>query len=72
MSRRPGNPARRFADGGSLPFVGSMHSKSRSSPLLSIGLLVVGAILLIGYFYSGSGGRTSDREALGNAEGKFV
>lgn len=96
MSRRPGNPARRFADGGSLPFVGSMHSKSRSSPLLSIGLLVVvvllkscdlhfrwdaeflikcfallwkllihflffflvdiqGAILLIGYLYSGSG-----------------
>ncbi|XP_011030264.1 PREDICTED: uncharacterized protein At3g49720-like [Populus euphratica] len=69
MSRRPGNPARRYADGGSLPFAGSMHSKSRSSPLLSVGLLVVGAILLIGYLYSGSGGRTSDREALGNAEG---
>lgn len=45
MSRRPGNPARRFADGGSLPFVGSMHSKSRSSPLLSIGLLVVVVLL---------------------------
>lgn len=41
MSRRPGNPARRLADGGSLPFAGSMHSKSRSSPLLSIGLVVV-------------------------------
>jgi len=41
MSRRPGNPARRLADGGSLPFAGSMHAKSRSSPLLSIGLVVV-------------------------------
>ncbi|KAJ6754892.1 S-ADENOSYL-L-METHIONINE-DEPENDENT METHYLTRANSFERASE-RELATED [Salix purpurea] len=69
MSRRPGNPARRLADGGSLPFVGSMHSKSRSSPILSVALLVVGAILLIGYCYSGSGGRISDREALSKAEG---
>ena len=41
MSRRPGNPVRRLADGGSLPFAGSMHSKSRSSPLLSVGLVVV-------------------------------
>ncbi|KAG6793060.1 hypothetical protein POTOM_002244 [Populus tomentosa] len=85
MSRRPGNPARRFADGGSLPFVGSMHSKSRSSPLLSIGLLVVVALLnswrnpshwiFLQWFRSVVSvptlicGRTSDREALGNAEG---
>nr|TKS05087.1 hypothetical protein D5086_0000131840 [Populus alba] len=69
MSRRPGNPARRLADGGSLPFAGSMHSKSRSSPLLSIGLVVVGAILLIGYCYSGSGGHISNREALSKTEG---
>ncbi|KAB5520649.1 hypothetical protein DKX38_024968 [Salix brachista] len=45
MSRRPGNPARRLADGGSLPFVGSMHSKSRSSPILSVALLAVVALL---------------------------
>ncbi|KAB5541205.1 hypothetical protein DKX38_014179 [Salix brachista] len=65
MSRRPGNPARRLADGGSLPFSGSMHSKSRSSPLLSIGLVVVGAILLIGYCYSGSGfGFSTDFDLL--------
>ncbi|KAJ6409415.1 hypothetical protein OIU84_009001 [Salix udensis] len=69
MSRRPGNPARRLADGGSLPFSASMHSKSRSSPLLSIGLVVVGAILLIGYCYSGSGGHISNREALSKTEG---
>ncbi|KAJ6671074.1 S-ADENOSYL-L-METHIONINE-DEPENDENT METHYLTRANSFERASE-RELATED [Salix viminalis] len=46
-----------------------MHSKSRSSPLLSIGLVVVGAILLIGYCYSGSGGHISNREALSKTEG---
>ncbi|KAK8625333.1 hypothetical protein V6N13_090206 [Hibiscus sabdariffa] len=41
MSRRPVNPARRFADGGSIPFIGSVQSKRRSLPVLSIGLLVV-------------------------------
>lgn len=41
MSRRPGNPTRRLSDGGSLPSGGSVQSKSRSSPLLSIGLVVV-------------------------------
>ncbi|KAJ0010760.1 hypothetical protein Pint_33573 [Pistacia integerrima] len=55
MSRRPVNPARRLVDGGSIPFMGSAHSKSRSSPLLPVILLAVGAVLLIGYLYSGSG-----------------
>lgn len=41
MSRRPVNLSRRLADGGSIPFVSSIQSKSRSSPLLSIGLVVV-------------------------------
>ena len=41
MSRRPVNPSRRLVDGGSLPFVGVIQSKSRSSPLLTIGLVVV-------------------------------
>ncbi|EEF40256.1 conserved hypothetical protein [Ricinus communis] len=68
MSRRPGNPARRLGDGGGIPFVGS-HSKSRSSPLLSICLVVVGAILLIIYCYSGSGGHISEREAFSKIEG---
>ncbi|KAG5113992.1 hypothetical protein JHK82_037261 [Glycine max] len=56
MSRRPVNPSRRLGDGGSIPFVASIQSKSQNSPLLSIGLVIVGAILLIGYCYSNSGG----------------
>lgn len=57
MSRRPINPSRRVADtGGASPFPTSLHSKSRSSPFLSLGLIVVGSILFIGYFYRGSGG----------------
>ncbi|KAG8650524.1 probable pectin methylesterase CGR2 isoform X2 [Manihot esculenta] len=69
MSRRPGNPTRRLSDGGSLPSGGSVQSKSRSSPLLSIGLVVVGAILLIVYCYSGSGRRISRKEAFSKLEG---
>ncbi|KAJ8764788.1 hypothetical protein K2173_009193 [Erythroxylum novogranatense] len=69
MSRRPGNPGRRLANGGGIPFISSMNSRSRSSPLLSIGLVVVGAILLIGYCYSGSGGQIADREAVSRLEG---
>ncbi|PON37202.1 S-adenosyl-L-methionine-dependent methyltransferase [Parasponia andersonii] len=74
MSRRPGNvnPGRRITEGGSgtipNPFVGSVQSKSRTSPLLSIGLLVLVAILLIGYSYSWSGGMGS-KEVLSKFEG---
>ncbi|ERM93919.1 hypothetical protein AMTRI_Chr12g238400 [Amborella trichopoda] len=64
MSRRQVNPnARRFAESSSLPVASALHQKSRSSPLLSVGLILVGAFLLIGYSYSGSGS-SSDREAL--------
>uniref|UniRef100_A0A803RCQ2 Uncharacterized protein n=2 Tax=Cannabis sativa TaxID=3483 RepID=A0A803RCQ2_CANSA len=68
MSRRPVNPARRIGDGGSIPFVGAVQSKTRSSPLLSIGLVVLGAILLICYSYSGSGGLSS-KEVMSKFEG---
>ncbi|KAF8404826.1 hypothetical protein HHK36_009715 [Tetracentron sinense] len=71
MSRRPVNPARRFVDSGSVPFAGSLHPKSRASPLLSIGLVFVGALLLIGYSYSGSGGFGGDKEAVSKVEGDF-
>ncbi|KAI3880138.1 hypothetical protein MKW92_018419 [Papaver armeniacum] len=64
MSRRPVNPARRFAEGASTPFGGSLHHKSRSSSLLPIGLVVVGALLFIGYYYSGSGGGSNDAEVV--------
>ncbi|KAK4476957.1 hypothetical protein RD792_016127, partial [Penstemon davidsonii] len=40
MSRRT-NTGRRFGDSGSIPFVGAFHPKSRPSPLLSVGLVVV-------------------------------
>ncbi|XP_044508575.1 probable pectin methylesterase CGR3 [Mangifera indica] len=68
MSRRPVNPARRLTDAGSIPFIGSAHSKSRSSPLLPIILIAVGAVLLIGYLYSGSGRGISEKEALSKIE----
>lgn len=66
MSRRP---SRRFPDTSGIPFVGSLHQKTRSSPLLSIGLVVVGAFLIIGYVYSGSGGSSFDSESVSKFEG---
>ncbi|KAI0498373.1 hypothetical protein KFK09_021614 [Dendrobium nobile] len=63
MSRRV--PSRRPAESGSLPLIGSLNQKSKTSPLLSIGLVVLGAILLIGYSYSGSGVSTNVRESFG-------
>ncbi|KAI5661253.1 hypothetical protein M9H77_20576 [Catharanthus roseus] len=68
MSRRP-NTSRRLGDSASIPFVGSLNPKSRPSPLLSIGLVVVGALLIIGYVYHGSGGRSGDINAFGRLEG---
>ncbi|XP_047321976.1 probable pectin methylesterase CGR3 isoform X2 [Impatiens glandulifera] len=63
MSRRP---SRRIGDGGSIPFVGSLHAKGRASPLLSVGIIVVGAILIIGYVFSGGSG--SDADAISKLE----
>ncbi|KAJ9562389.1 hypothetical protein OSB04_007549 [Centaurea solstitialis] len=54
MSRRPGNPARRFVGSGNNPLGGILHSKSRPSPLLSVVLVLLGTILVIGYVYKGS------------------
>ncbi|GAU26935.1 hypothetical protein TSUD_06060 [Trifolium subterraneum] len=61
MSRRPGNPSRRFGDG-----------KSKSSPVLSIGLIVVGALFIVGYVYRGSGGLGSRLDSVSRVEGTFV
>ncbi|KAL7236218.1 hypothetical protein ACSBR1_019473 [Camellia fascicularis] len=66
MSRRP---SRHFTDVGNIPFMGSFHPKTHSSPLLSIGLVVVGAFLIIWYLYSGSGGSRSAIEAVSKLEG---
>uniref|UniRef100_A0A1D1Y2A6 Uncharacterized protein At3g49720 n=1 Tax=Anthurium amnicola TaxID=1678845 RepID=A0A1D1Y2A6_9ARAE len=64
MSRRPVNAARRFADGSSIPFVGSLHRKTQTSPFLSVGLLLLGGFLLILYSSGGSGWFGRDKEAI--------
>lgn len=69
MSRRPVSSARRFADSGSFPFSSALHSKSKSNPILTIGLLVVGAFLIVGYVCSGSGKFRSD--AVSRVEGDY-
>ncbi|KAG6503077.1 hypothetical protein ZIOFF_035366 [Zingiber officinale] len=68
-SRRAINPSRRASDSGSIPLVGSLQQKSRSSPLLSIGLVVVAAFFLIGYALRGSGGFASEKEAISIGQG---
>jgi hypothetical protein len=47
MSRRPVNSNRRLVDGGGLPLAMSLQSKSISSPLLTIGLVVLVIYLFI-------------------------
>ncbi|KAK9677362.1 hypothetical protein RND81_11G138500 [Saponaria officinalis] len=55
MSRRPVNLSRRLVDNGNTSVGGSLQSKSRSTSLLSIGLVLLGAVLFIAYSYSISG-----------------
>ncbi|KAJ3693706.1 hypothetical protein LUZ60_009193 [Juncus effusus] len=64
MSRRAVNPSRRLVDGGNVPVFSSLNQKSRNSPLLSIGLIIVGAFLIIGYYNSGSGSFAGNKEAV--------
>lgn len=49
--------------------MGALHHKSRPSPLLSIGLVVVEALLIVGYLYRGSGARSGDIAALNRVDG---
>lgn len=41
MSRRPINPSRRVADNGASLLEGSIRSKTRSPPYLTVGLVIV-------------------------------
>ncbi|RDX70243.1 hypothetical protein CR513_50537 [Mucuna pruriens] len=73
MSRRPVNPSRRFGDSGGRLF---SSSKSRSSPVLSVGLIIVGGLFLIGYVYKGSGlvpgGFGSRLESVSRVESDYL
>ncbi|XP_059631182.1 probable pectin methylesterase CGR3 [Cornus florida] len=71
MWRRQVNPSRRSADGGLVPLSSSLQSRSRSSPYLTTGLVIVGALLLIGYSYSGPGGFGGSKVAVRRFEGDF-
>lgn len=62
---------RRFVDSGSFPFSGALQSKSRSSPLLSVCLVLVGGLLLLGYAYSGPGVFGGGKEAISKVEGDY-
>ncbi|KAH1244554.1 putative pectin methylesterase CGR3 [Glycine max] len=66
MSRRPANPSRRFGDSGGGLF---SSSKSKASPVLSVGLIIVGCLFLIAYVYKGSGGFGSHLESVSRVEG---
>lgn len=68
MSRRPGNHSRRFGESGGGGLFSS--SKSRPSPILSLGLIVLGALLFIAYSYSNSGG-FGNHEAISRVEGDY-
>ncbi|CAN1132904.1 Probable pectin methylesterase CGR2 [Linum perenne] len=72
MSRRHVGSARRFVDSGNFPFSSALHPKSRSSPLISIALLVVGSFLLIAYAYGGPGLFRGNRDGVGKIEGDYT
>ncbi|KAI9106644.1 hypothetical protein K1719_022172 [Acacia pycnantha] len=69
MSRRPVLPSRRFGDSGGGLF---STSKSRSSPILTVGLIVVGCLLLIAYHYRSSGGFGGQLESVSRVEGDYL
>lgn len=69
MSRRPVNQTRRFGDSTNVSLTGTLHQKSRSSPLLSIGLVLLGAFFLIVYSYRDSVGFGNEKEPLSIDEG---
>ncbi|KAL9251775.1 putative pectin methylesterase CGR2 [Drosera capensis] len=67
MSRRPVNPARRLVGNGGFSLAGAFPPKTRSSPLLSLTLVLLGAFLILGYLYSGSG----HTHVVSRIEGEF-
>ncbi|CAL9113533.1 unnamed protein product [Musa textilis] len=68
-ARRAIYPSRRATDSGSIPLIASLHQKSRSSPLLSAGLVLLGVLCLIFYLFRGSGGFGGNKEAISSSLG---
>lgn len=64
MSRRAVNPARRGGDGGTVLPGGSSQQKSKASPLLPISLVLLAALGLLAYSYSGSGGFNNQKVVI--------
>uniref|UniRef100_A0A7N0ZWT4 S-adenosyl-L-methionine-dependent methyltransferase n=2 Tax=Kalanchoe fedtschenkoi TaxID=63787 RepID=A0A7N0ZWT4_KALFE len=64
MSRRPVSLARQIVERSRNSVANSMHSRTQQSRLLSVGLLLLGAILLICYAYSASGRSGNHNQAL--------
>ncbi|KAK7283223.1 hypothetical protein RIF29_12607 [Crotalaria pallida] len=69
MSRRPVNTSRRFGESGGGLF---SSSKSRSSPVLTVGLLIVGGLFVIAYLYKGSGGFSSHFDSVSRVEEDYL
>lgn len=67
MSRKPGNTGRRSGPGAG--FGGLFHQKAQASPLFSIVLTLLGALLVIGYFFHGS---DSGLRAFNRIEGDYT
>lgn len=45
MSRRPASLSRRLGEGAGIPFMGSLNPKSRTSPFLSVVLVLVVSLI---------------------------
>lgn len=71
MSRRPINPSRRISESGTAPFSSALYSRSRSPPYLSLGLIILGAFLLLVYLYGDQGSYALNKGAVSRVEGDF-
>ncbi|KAM5565935.1 hypothetical protein ABKV19_019778 [Rosa sericea] len=73
MSRRQANAnlSRRLGDTGGGWLSGSSYSKSRSSPILYVALIAVGALLILAYSHSGKGGIGNTRGAISRVQGDY-
>ncbi|CAA0809078.1 Uncharacterized protein SHERM_11283 [Striga hermonthica] len=69
-TRRPINPSRRTSGIGTSTFSSPFQSRSRSSPYLSIALIILGALFVLGFLYRGQG-PFGNGKAANRIEGDF-